>query len=466
MCICHSCRNLVMATVPALLLVMASSAVAGWATPRLVLGPSDNIALDQPRVAVELFSDADATQSFGPEMFNTFLLDTGATSTLAVGYAVEEMTASGYLVDGTHEEQGVAGTAWFDVSAPYRVDFAGSDGLRQTMLDQRILSNPDINFGGFHGIIGMTGMVNRVTELDMTGWSGGIDWMQPEDLYMKVHFHDAVPEPIAGTGPRYSVTANLVEFTPEGEPPLPDAAPLPFVEMTASRGTRRSTGQFVFDTGGQISIISTAMAAELGIDPEQDALAILPIEGVGGSTEMPIVPFDRLMLPTEQGVELTWTDLRIGVLDIHPALDGIFGSDLLTSGWFDAVFASGVDGYIERAHLVFTDASEGAGSLQFDLRSGLDQVLIPGDLTGDGVVGGGDLAIMLANLGQPATEAQGDLTLDGRVGMRDVSVLLRNWNSPKSPPAAFVDGTWVPEPATLALWAVAAPLLLLRRRGR
>ncbi len=462
---CRRCRMVWAAAVAAFPMAMASTAFAGWAAPRLVLGPSDNIALDQPRVAVELFSDAGATQSFGPGTFNTFLLDTGATSTLAVGNAVEEMAAAGYLVEGSYEEQGVAGTAVFDVSASYRIDFAGSDGLRQTMHDQHILSNPDINFGGFHGIIGMTGMLGRATELDMTGWSGGINWDQPDDLYMKVRFHDTVPEPAPEAALRFSVTAELVDFTPQGEPPLPDAAPLPFVEMTASRGTRRSTGQFVFDTGGQMSIISTAMAAELGIDPEQDAVAILPIEGVGGSTEMPVVSFDRMMLPTEEGVELTWTDLSIGVLDIHPALDGIFGSDLLTSGWFEAVFASGADGYIERAHLDFIDTGDGVGSLQFDLRAGLDQVLIPGDLTGDGVVGGADLAIMLANLGQPATEAQGDLTLDGRVGMRDISVLLRNWNSPQSPPPTLADIASIPEPATLALWAAALPLLLHRRRA-
>ncbi len=56
---------------------------------------------------------------------------------------------------------------------------------------------------------------------------------------------------------------------------------------------------------------------------------------------------------------------------------------------------------------------------------------LPGDASGDGVVDGTDLAILLDQFGQQATATAGpmaaDLTADGRVSLRDASTLLHNW---------------------------------------
>jgi hypothetical protein len=48
----------------------------------------------------------------------------------------------------------------------------------------------------------------------------------------------------------------------------------------------------------------------------------------------------------------------------------------------------------------------------------------PGDLDGDSVVNGADLAIMLSRWGLSGT---GDLDGDGTVGAADLAVLLGNW---------------------------------------
>jgi hypothetical protein len=49
----------------------------------------------------------------------------------------------------------------------------------------------------------------------------------------------------------------------------------------------------------------------------------------------------------------------------------------------------------------------------------------PGDLDGDGTVGGGDLATLLAEWGLPSETS--DLSGDGIVGGEDLSILLGRW---------------------------------------
>ena len=105
------------------------------------LGASDNIALDQPRVAVEFAKDIDPGpgvqwESIGPGLFNTFLLDTGASSVLTMATAIADIEQSrlGWEVQGALLEAGVAGDHLLDVSIPYRFDFAGSNGIRHTLL--------------------------------------------------------------------------------------------------------------------------------------------------------------------------------------------------------------------------------------------------------------------------------------------------------------------------------------------
>ena len=110
----------------AMLACVASSMDTRAAAPYITLGPADEIALDQPRVAIELVDPATGA-SLGPSLANTFLLDTGANSILASNEAVADMKPRGYRTEGTFLEQGVAGFKEFDVSAPYNIRFAGGD---------------------------------------------------------------------------------------------------------------------------------------------------------------------------------------------------------------------------------------------------------------------------------------------------------------------------------------------------
>ena len=103
-------------------------------TPDVRLGPSDNVALDQPRVTIELFTDATGTNSLGPEWFNfPFLLDTGANSIMAMAQPLSEMIPKGYQTEGEFVEYGIGGEHPMDISKPYRFDFSGSDFERITL---------------------------------------------------------------------------------------------------------------------------------------------------------------------------------------------------------------------------------------------------------------------------------------------------------------------------------------------
>ena len=373
------------------------------------LGASDNIALDQPRVAMELIKDVNPDpnveqwESVGPSVFNTFLLDTGANSVLAMATAVADMEGPplAYETEYKYHELGVGGVHEMDLSAAYRMDFAGTSGERNTLLDTRILSDPDKDFSIFGpwGIVGMPAMVNRVTSFDMTGWSGGGTGL--EDLYMKVAFADDVPS--EGVPPaeshRYKIQVdNDPSFDPaagsvEDTDPLPVWADVPFLTVIPTHHGVGQEGNFLFDTGAQISLISPTLAIDIGLDSNGDGelnedddsfVTHQQVGGVGGVVNAPVFEIDEVRVPvtkdsTGEELELVWTDLQWLVLDIHPDIEGVFGSDLLTSGWFHAFFYPGQpDGYIDKVHLDFRDMDNGSGTIYLDLNAGVDEVIDPG----------------------------------------------------------------------------------------
>jgi hypothetical protein len=262
----------------------------------------------------------------------------------------------------------------------------------------------DFSIFGPWGIVGMPGMADRVTTMDMRGWSGG--GLGLDDLYMKVDFGDDVPGDDAH---RYALRVdNRVAFDPQeylqsGEPPV--WADIPFLSATPVHGGIGQLGNFLFDTGAQISLISEHLAIAIGLDSNGDGLlnaadeAYLGSEtvgGVGGQSTVPVFSIDELRVPvtnvsTGVEVDLVWTDLQWLVLDIEvgagqPPLDGVFGCDLLTSGWFYAFFYPGMpDGYFDQVHLDFRGwtLSTGApaartGTVYLDLNPAVDEITEPG----------------------------------------------------------------------------------------
>ncbi len=90
-------------------------------------------------------------------------------------------------------------------------------------------------------------------------------------------------------------------------------------------------------------------------------------------------------------------------------------------------------------------------------------VSITGDLDGDGFVGITDLNIVLGawNQSVPPANPLADPSGDGFIGIEDLNVVLGNWNAGTPP----TNTSNIPEPASVAMIAIGAPLLLRRRRS-
>lgn len=357
----------------AVVVLLVSS--VSFAQPYVELGPPDSIMpLDMPRVTVEVYTP-DPEHSFGPDS-NWWLLDTGAQGLLSAGTATTEMKSEGYVTEGTYNELGIGGTTTYDVSAEYHFDFAGSNGARNTLSDVRIMSSDSAYFGSFGGIVGMPAMVNRVTTLDLRP-------MACEDLLdlevMDVGFGNSVP---ADDGHRYNVPLHLVHFPAQGNEPLPTYAPLPFLDINFHHASNHQTSSIILDTGAQVSMLSSQIAASLGLDADNDgdffddAVTTQEFGGVGGSIVLPVVQMDRLAIPTDEGIDMVWTDVLVAVVDIDPAINGVIGSDLLTGGYIDAI-GTNECGYFEQVHFDFLDSENLTGAMVLDLNPQFDIVTTP-----------------------------------------------------------------------------------------
>jgi len=437
--------------------------------PFIDLGPSDNVALDQPRVTVE-FGNSQG-QSIGPDIFNSWLLDTGANTILVFKTGVDDMNESPppYQVEGLFEELGVGGSQLFDISAPYQLDFAGTSGVRQTLTDTRVISDAtrDVSMFGPFGIVGMPAMTERVTTLDFTPWLS----FDEGNFLMATDFAMEVP---AATGPRYTVSVDdRVNFSPDGHviegefPPV--WADIPFFSAEVHHGDAVVGGNFMFDTGAQVTIISSAIAMSLGLDSNGDGVLdetdvgytrTETVGGVGGSREAPVFMIDAVHVPTDQGVDLVWTNLLWLVIDIAPGIDGVFGFDNMTSGWIDAVFSGGEAGYVRQAHLDFRGwETTGAGKMHFDINPDLDAIQTvagPGAIVVEtgGVTtvaeSGYEDSYTIVLREQPAADVVVDLVAPahklrvfptGDEQATSVVFTAANWNVPQSVTVRAVDDT-------------------------
>ncbi|MGA2255943.1 MAG: aspartyl protease family protein [Thermoguttaceae bacterium] len=361
---------------------------------QIILGPPTDLTeyTGGPTVTVDL---RNGTQDLGPNgtdstglfPYNQFLLDTGSNSITVVSDAAQELLDNGLQNVGTYSDLGIAGSTPFNISAPYQLNFSGTDGvthtLPQTSQDVRIESNANFEFdaaaseGGVPGVLGMPAMVGRVTTLDTSPLAN----LEP----LGVTFSDTLP---AGNGHRYTVaTDTRVTFDPrDGLPPgSPPDAPIPtwanvtFVTATLEYQGVSKTGSFLVDTGAQMSVMSPELATSLGLNLN-DPIETVPVAGVGGTVNLPVLAVDKLGLATEQGPQLVWqgtSDEPLGLLveDIAPGIDGVIGSDLLAGGQsldLDSFDVTGTP-YFDTINLDFRNlATQGTGQIDFNLNPQYD----------------------------------------------------------------------------------------------
>lgn len=459
------------------------------ARPWIDMGVKDDFAFDQPGITFELLKNDGSGTSLGPDggsffgLTNRFLLDTGATSIIAMNDAEAELQSNGYDTEGTVLEQGVAGFSELDVSAQYIVKLTDDGGGTFQLPNSRIMSGQFPDLFGVNGLVGMPGMVGRVVSLDETVWANIDDIF--DLLPLDVRFSNTLP---ASNGHRYSVPLQAKRFDVEGDGPLPSSSPIPLLNMSVGFGGLQSSGTFALDTGAAISFISTRIADELGLDTNGDGEfgpgdeqneGTLPIGGIGGTIEAPVFLIDRFSVTTDQGVDLVWqldSLLSVLVVDIHPDLDGVLGSDLLTSGWVDLdAILTGEEGDsnpgpVERAHFDFRQFfDEGdAGKMYFDLSPSFDVLQpgnIAGDYNGDGFVNAADYSVWRNTNGAMGSNLAADGNGDEKVDADDYAIWKSNFGQGTNA-GGGASSFGVPEPSALilSLFTTAAIAALGRSR--
>jgi hypothetical protein len=356
------------------ILVLLTLTTIASAQPQIVM-PGDDIAVEQPRIIFGLEDPANPGELFGPTLFNIALLDTGANGILLaqLSYFDDEIfdfNPNFYPVahrsDGSaiqYEELGVAGLEFFDVLEPFHLNWVGDDGDVKVIENARILGAPALDAGSYAAVLGMPLMTGRVTRLDLRPVA------QLE--FMGVYFGSSLPAPTSHT---YTVNLSILppEFPGQEEPtdPLPTYSGVPLLNIVTSAKGNSTASQVLLDTGAQNSIISVDAAEAMGLildpdDPNTDVLGFLEVGGIGGSVDMPIVQLDRLVLPTNEGTELVFTNVQVGVLDI-PGLGGVMGMNILTTGYDDIVLG-GADLEYGAFGDIFLDFTGGTGVLRFDM---------------------------------------------------------------------------------------------------
>lgn len=314
---------------------------------------------------------------------NYAYLDTGASGILLSRETAEAM---GIVNDANAQfvDTGIAGNEYFNVSQPLYIGTADYNsptpdnpdvyylhGLWHFQVNQNY--SDDI-FGGPLDVLGIPVMAGRtvvLTPIRDFDWfdddifgdfsfsvldSGDDDWNWDDwgdwddwDWEFSL-FNGAIMEPNDANIPHtdFQVALRFEKFispsNPENLPPLPVLAYNPVIDnISIERSGLTSKGNWILDTGGSVSVISTDQAMALGlVDEEGNPLVEpdfdVPIGGIGGEVDLPGYILDRLSVPTLSGFNLVFLNARVCVTDIFIweedigdfiVLDGVFGDNFL-----------------------------------------------------------------------------------------------------------------------------------------
>lgn len=197
------------------------------------------------------------------------------------------------------------------------------------------------------------------------------------------------------------------------------------VDLQEGDNTAYDKDRFMLDTGAQITVIGTRIAARLGLNPANKEFEV-EIEGVTGESIMaPGFHIDSITIPAI-GQWLEYTNVPVILLDISSpeggTLDGIIGMNLFTE--YNLILRGGG---------IFLEDDP---MLEFERI----QTPLTGDIapsSGDGIVNYLDFSVFsaawLSASGGPNWNPDADFVSDDTVAFADLLVLADNWLAGTTP---------------------------------
>lgn len=285
---------------------------------------------------------------------NYAFLDTGASGILLSRETAEIMQIA---IDGNAQfvDTGIGGDEYFDVSEPLYIgtaDYNAVDpydpniyylyGPWHFQVSRNYVEFPEepLDVLGIPVMAGRTVVLRPIRDFDIFGDD---EWEWPV-------FTADIKDPNDPNIPQtdFQVALRFEKYispsNPLNIPPLPVLAYNPVIDnITVERDGISSTGNWLFDTGAMVSLISVAQAIALGLVDENGEPIVsvdfwIPIGGIGGMVELPGFTLDKLSVPTLSGFNLVFINPRvcvhdIGVLDEDTGdfviLDGVFGDNFI-----------------------------------------------------------------------------------------------------------------------------------------
>jgi len=414
-------------------------------------------ALDLPRIHFLLKRDPcePAIEYQGNFELNWGFLDTGASGMLLSRETFDALELN-YEPGAVYADVGIGGAEFFDVSEFLYVGTAGyndPDPYNQShyILSDRWHLQVKQTYAGLLeqpiDLLGMPVMAGKTVVLD-AGATNRLEYFAAD---IKENGDSEIPPVDFNVPLRFE--KYIMPEDPCNIPPLPVLAYNPVIDnIVVEYNGQSSSGSWLLDTGGTISLMSVAQATTLGLtEPNGNPIVtpdfVLEIGGIGGSTELPGFQIDNLIVPTLNGYNLIFNNARIcvydiGITDVETGefilLDGIFGSNFLCAS---AKIIGGLPVDLAQTPFEKIVIDMQKGLLGFDVN---DVYPLPScgdahhpqptaDVTGDCKVNIFDAHVFAENwLGQGCNSANNfcngcDIISNGKVDFVDYGVFANQW---------------------------------------